>query len=331
MSRAEEDVCISRTTGSATTTLVACLVHLLALPGCGSNVAVEDPPPSLPPSCERLAAGCGDGETCCASAAVPGGTYDRLNDPTWPATVSSFQLDKYEVTVGRLREFVADYPNNMPRAGDGAHPRVDGSGWKDPWVALMPQTREDLVAQLAWCGGEPSFAPYITWTDTPGDHESMPATCMSWYEAFAFCAWDGGRLPTDAEWNYAAVGGAEQRPYPWGDAPPTPELVLFNFGEPEAFVDVGSRPAGAALWGHLDLNGSRTEITLDVISAKGLYEHPLPCDDCADLDPSQESSRISRDESCLSPGGTPSEQPGPPFYATQISVAVGVRCARDAE
>jgi formylglycine-generating enzyme required for sulfatase activity len=42
---------------------------------------------------------------------------------------------------------------------------------------------------------------------------------MDWYEAYAFCIWDGGFLPTDAEWNYAAAGGAQQRAYPWSNPP----------------------------------------------------------------------------------------------------------------
>ncbi len=48
-----------------------------------------------------------------------------------------------------------------------------------------------------------------------GATKTKPINCLDWYTAFAFCAWDGGRLATEAEWNYAASGGSEHRYYPW--------------------------------------------------------------------------------------------------------------------
>src|SRR5580704_6839465 len=59
-----------------------------------------------------------------------------------------------------------------------------------------------------------------TWTETAGSSENLPITEAHWYAAYAFCIWDGGFLPSEAEWNYAAAGGSDQRAYPWSPAFP---------------------------------------------------------------------------------------------------------------
>jgi hypothetical protein len=53
----------------------------------------------------------------------------------------------------------------------------------------------------------------------PGPNEKRAINYVTWYDAYAFCIWDGGFLPSEAEWNYAAAGGAEQRVFPWSNPP----------------------------------------------------------------------------------------------------------------
>jgi formylglycine-generating enzyme required for sulfatase activity len=252
-----------------------------------------------PPSCSGLAATCGPSgnESCCTSLLVPGGTFYRsydgvdFTDKSYPATVDSFYLDKYEITVGRFRQFVNQGMGTQtrpPSAGDGAHPGITGSGWDSTWKTNLAANTAALTTNLkCWAG-------YQTWTDTAGNNESMPVNCLDWYTAFAFCAWDGGRLPTEAEWNYAAAGGNEQRYYPWSD-PPTSTTVsdsyaVYNCDGLCIPLNVGSKsPTGDGKWGQSDLAGNVWEWTLD-----WYHTYQTPCNNCADITDASASSRVVR-------------------------------------
>jgi formylglycine-generating enzyme len=212
-----------------------------------------------------------------ARPVVSGGAYDRSNDPSFPATVSNFRLDRYEVTVGRFRSFVAAYPGSKPAVGDGAHPLISGSGWQSSWDSSLPADQAALIAAVNY---SPNFK---TWTDAPGANETQAMNYLTWYQAFAFCAWDGGRLPTEAEWNYAAADGSEQRVYPWSSPPSstTIDCTLANFylcGT--AVKPVGGFSAGDGRWGQADLAGNVQEWNLDG------YATPystVACTDCGNL------------------------------------------------
>ncbi|MDX2053632.1 MAG: SUMF1/EgtB/PvdO family nonheme iron enzyme [Polyangiaceae bacterium] len=269
---------------------------VLAAGACSESPNVDAPLlPTAPPSCAQLPKTCGptgDGD-CCESLQVPGGSFLRNNDPALPATVSSYRLDKYEITVGRFRQFLDAYDawraEGGLSAGLGAHSGIAASGWDPAWpigesaASIKLQLKCDRTVQ--------------TWTDAPGGNETRPLSCLNWYEAFAFCAWDGGRLPTLAEWNIAASAGNEQREYPWS-VPPTdttinPEYASYysmqdclGDGEPGCkvtdLVAVGSKPRGNGKYGHADLAGNVREWVLDKSRS-----YPNPCVDCAALGPGE--------------------------------------------
>lgn len=118
----------------------------------------------------------------------------------------------------------------------------------------------------------------MTWTPAAGEYENRPMNCVNWYEAYAFCIWDDGFLATEAELNYAAAAGDEQRVYPWSipASSQTIDCSLANFGGPSfpdsACVtpgvggtnDVGSEsPEGDGKFGQADLSGNIWEWTPD--------------------------------------------------------------------
>jgi formylglycine-generating enzyme required for sulfatase activity len=260
------------------------------------------------------------GESCCASNEVTGGTYYRTYDPGLalrvvaadggpageadPATVSSFRLDNYLVTVGRFRQFVTAWNGGwQPAAGSGKHAHLNaglglvngGSSvtYEKGW-AMSDDGRVALTDNNLAC----SPTSYPTWTSSAGNHESLPINCVNWYEAYAFCIWDGGFLPSEAEWEYAAAGGAEQREYPWGTTDPgtSNQYAIYLCYYPNGsalctgvanIAPVGTAALGAALWGQLDMAGSVDEWNLDWRA-----DYTDPCTDCAAL--TSASDRVVR-------------------------------------
>jgi formylglycine-generating enzyme required for sulfatase activity len=272
-----------------------------------------------PPSCRANGPGlsnCGPGSgDCCASLQVPGGTffrsYDGVNCPGgpgsglgeagfagcytskgFPASISTFRLDRYEVTVGRFRQFVRAVTEGwLPAAGSGKHAHLNGGrglanaglpghyedGWDPSWSGGLARTEAEWDSNLTTCSK--------AWTLSPGPNENLPIDCETWYEAFAFCIWDGGFLPSEAEWNYAAAGGNEQRVFPWS-SPPTATIWDCSYangggdtcgGQANA---VGSEsPKGDGKWHQSDLSGNSWEWSLDELSTA----YVTPCSDCANL------------------------------------------------
>jgi formylglycine-generating enzyme required for sulfatase activity len=212
---------------------------------------------------------------------------------------------------------------NPPIPGSGIHPNLENSGWDNAWNQNLAIDTETFQNKVNCNLG--------TWTSSPGVNENLPMTCVSWYEAMAFCIWDGGYLPTEAEWNYAASGGSEQRAYPWSNP-----ANSIDSGCPYAnnscggkAIAVGSKsPKGDSRWHHSDLSGNIYEWALD-----WYMPYPSsPCSDCAYLMMPSETfpERVARGgdfSSVFSDVRTAARHGANP---DKRYIGIGLRCARRA-
>ncbi|WP_437821167.1 formylglycine-generating enzyme family protein [Sorangium sp. So ce1078] len=100
--------------------------------------------------------------------------------------------------------------------------------------------------------------------------EKQPMVCVDFAQAEAYCAAQGKRLPRDDEWEWAARGGEEARPYPWGGEAPKDQLCWSGGGTVrKTACDVGSFPAGESPQGIQDLAGNVFEWTTSANDGKG--------------------------------------------------------------
>ena len=153
-----------------------------------------------------------------------------------------FWIDRCETSNAEFAAFVAD-------GGYGRRELWSDAGWA--WLASQP------------AGSRP--AP------CEADSPDQPRAGITWYEAEAYARWRGGRLPTEAEWEYAARGPRSLR-YPWGDAFDASRCTVVDATAP---TPVGGLPAGASWVGALDMSGNVMEWVADWLDVGG-YATQLP-------------------------------------------------------
>jgi formylglycine-generating enzyme required for sulfatase activity len=282
---------------------------------------------AMPPSCPAIAGernNC-SGESCCTSLRVEGGSFSRdydaysmITEPgQYPATISPFLLDKFEVTVGRMRSFLNAYSQITLKDGDGRSNHIpNDTGWSSTYT--LPDTANHVIDVLKTEGP--------TWNDATNLNNDLPINSVNFNIAYAFCIWDGGRLPTVAEWNFAATGGNEQRPYPWKPLAEDPQITTsyatYNAASPTA---VGSKPLGNGRWGQADLAGNVGEWTLDFNG-----EYAEVCVDCLNITPSSERTQRGGYYAYSVEDFLLANLPGSLEPDKAIST-IGFRCARDLE
>ena len=171
---------------------------------------------------------------------IPEGTFLMGTDdvasfpserPAHRVRVDGFWIDRYDVTNAEFAKFVdatgyvttaerpvnwedlkKELPPGTPKPDDGA--LAPGSLVFTPTAGPVPLN--DLSAWWRWVKGANWRHPEGPGSSIQG-RENHPVVQVSWYDAVAYARWAGKRLPTEAEWEYAARGGLESKRYAWGD------------------------------------------------------------------------------------------------------------------
>ncbi|MBX3666219.1 MAG: ergothioneine biosynthesis protein EgtB [Burkholderiales bacterium] len=214
------------------------------------------------PAVQAITALAQDSQDCAGDVEISGGRFSPgalpddgfvFDNEKWahPLEIPPFRMARTPVTCAQFAEFVDD-------GGYCERRWWSEQGW-------------------AWRLGEGATAP-VYWTREGGSwhrrrHDRLealsarePVIHVNWYEAEAWCRWAGRRLPSEAEWEFAAatVPGSPgiRRRYPWGSAPPSPATANLH-GTAGRCVPVDAFPAGDSAWGIRQMIGNVWEWTAD--------------------------------------------------------------------
>ena len=183
--------------------------------------AMEPPPPAAPEGMVLIPAG---------EFQMGSNAPEAENDeqPVHTVYVDAFFMDKYEVTNEQYKQFILANPD-----------------WE-----------KDRIDKRSIDG---NYLKHWNGNDYPPGTANHPVVEVSWYAAMAYAGWVGKRLPTEAEWEYAARGGLVGKKYPWGDII---DLGKANYGGNVGDTTVvGKYPANG--YGLHDMAGNVWEWCLD--------------------------------------------------------------------
>ncbi len=192
---------------------------------------------------------------------VPGGSFmmgsassEADERPIHSVTLDAYWIDRTEVTNRHFAAFIGDTGHQTLAERQGSGHGFTTNGWEP-------------IAGASW-----------RWPQGPGDgleaQDDHPVMQVSWDDAGAYCAWAGGRLPTEAEWEYAARG-PDAHTFPWGDGF---DATRLNYCDRNCFLEwadgqgddgfvltapVGSFPGGTSWVGAVDMAGNVWEWTAD--------------------------------------------------------------------
>ena len=239
----------------------------------------------------------------------PEGEGGENEHPQHEVTLSAYCIDRTEVTVAAYVACVAD------RHCSAALHTVNWTGY----------TGDNVKIYSGWCNRE----------DRP-DH---PINCIDWDQAKAYCTWKGKRLPTEAEWEYAARG-SDGRAYPWGNEAPSakrlnacdsqciavyPWPVMFDGNDGwGTTAPVGSYPEGVSPFGALDMAGNVWEWTADWYGVYAMQAQTNP------PGPSTGTSRVVRGGGWISNDATKRRTTDRARHPPKVrDCDVGFRCVRE--
>jgi formylglycine-generating enzyme required for sulfatase activity len=181
-------------------------------------------------------------------------------------------------------------------------------------------------AMYALCvqAGKCSQPGNLSYYDNSADSE-FPVVYVNWYQAKAYCEWVGARLPTEAEWEYAARG-TDGRTYPWGNQAPDNTLANFNNNN-KGPVDVDLYPKGVSPFGALNMAGNVWEWVSDWFDWYGWYDASSTIEN--PLGPATGIQKVVRGGSWRLKGyGLRTSYRGIQFTPTSFDVSIGFRCVR---